>query len=368
MTKILIIASLEKNFATSGVGKYILPYSTLFQQNYEVSYLFQPQNHGMIQWFLRRIFILPKILKRDYKHHIKILYDESFLVSWRNRMKLSTICIIHHNPLLIKSVTIAEWIMKPINYILFTFVVRQIVYLVAVSKFTNDVLINNYWIKPENLSCIKNSIDTNKYTICTKKTKKQQEEYLQWKYWLPQWTMLLNVAGAEWRKNIPTLITVLHKLPDHYFLVRIWKHRTWKENTIINNLVKKYKLEKRYIHLSNIDETDLVQFYQCAHLFLFPSFFEWFWRPPLEAQACGCLVIATKWWALWEVLWNSIYTINNPTHIQEWQNAIEELHSEQKRAMVIKKWIDNIQQFDIDLLSEKRKVLLEKVERKLLDQ
>jgi hypothetical protein len=49
MTKILIIASLEKNFATSGVGKYILPYSTLFQQNYEVSYLFQPQNHGMIQ-------------------------------------------------------------------------------------------------------------------------------------------------------------------------------------------------------------------------------------------------------------------------------------------------------------------------------
>ena len=49
MKKILIIASLEKNFATSGVGKYILPYSTTFQQNYEVSFLFQPENHGMIQ-------------------------------------------------------------------------------------------------------------------------------------------------------------------------------------------------------------------------------------------------------------------------------------------------------------------------------
>ena len=178
MSKILIIASLEKNFATSGVGKYILPYCTLFQQNYEVSYLFQPQHHGMIQWFLRRIFVLPRILKRDYKQHIKIVNDESFLVSWRNRMKLSTICIIHHNPLLIKSVTIAEWIMKPINYILFTFLVKQIVYLVTVSKFTNDVLINNYWIKPENLSCITNSIDTNKYMISTNKTKKQQEEYL----------------------------------------------------------------------------------------------------------------------------------------------------------------------------------------------
>jgi glycosyltransferase involved in cell wall biosynthesis len=317
----------------------------------------------MIQWFLRRMFILPKILKKDYTHHIKIFYDESFLMSRRSRMKLSTICIIHHNPLLIKSRTITEWIMQPINYILFTFILKQIRYLVTVSKFTHDVLIDTYGIKTEYLYCIKNSIDTSKYTTCSNKTKKMQREYLQAKYLLPKWNMLLSIAGAEWRKNIPTLIKLLHKLPDNYFLIRIWKHRTWRENTIINTLVKKYNLEKRYKHLTNINETDLIQFYQCAYLFLFPSFFEGFWRPPLEAQACGCPVIATKLWALWEVLWNSVYSIHNPVHVQEWENAIEELQAEQKRIILIQKWIDNAQQFDIHILAEKWNLLLKQVER-----
>jgi hypothetical protein len=98
MKKIVIIASLEKHFATSGVGKYILCYVDFFTQDHEVSFLFQPEHHGMIQGFLRRFFVLPYVLKKKYKDHIKIFYDENFLVSRRSRMRSSTIFIIHHYP------------------------------------------------------------------------------------------------------------------------------------------------------------------------------------------------------------------------------------------------------------------------------
>jgi glycosyltransferase involved in cell wall biosynthesis len=358
MQKIVIIASLEKNFATSGVGKYILSYIDLFQQKYEVSFLFQPENHWMIKWFLRRIFILPQLLKKEYKDHIKVFYDENFLVAWRDRMKSSAIFIIHHYPLLIKTSTYIERIMKPIHYFWFNYILKRIAYVVTASKFTYNILAHRQNISEKHLYCIENCIDEHIY-IPSKQ--KEQTDTLTKKYWLPGWTMLLCVAVAEYRKNIPTLIKLLHRLPEQYFLVRIWKHLPGKEDMLITYLLKKYNLKERYVYLTQVSENDLVHFYQSAHLFLFPSLFEWFGRPPLEAQACWCPVISTHEGALWEVLWTSAYIIQDVLDEMAWKYAVEEMCGGQKREQVITQWLHNAQRFSKKFLDKKRKRLLEKV-------
>lgn len=361
MKNIVIIASLEKNFATSGVGKYILWYKEVFEKKHTVSYLFQPASHGKIQWFLWRIFVLPQILKKKYSHHIKIFYDENFLSSRRKRMNPTSIFVVHHYPCLIKSKSLLERLMQPIHYLSFRYILPRLRYIVPVSQFTQATLIKYNLAKTQQLYCIENCIDESVYIPINDKDILSKKAYLSQKYCLPTWHMLLNVAVAEYRKNIPTLIRLLHLLPEKYFLVRIWKHLPWRETLRIDTLVKQYNLQHRYIHLSSIKEADLVAFYQTAKLFLFPSLFEWFGRPPLEAQACWCPVITTNKWALREVIGESGYIVLDEIDEDQWCTTVDILQNTPIKEAYIKKWLENAKKYSKNILYKKRENLLQQI-------
>lgn len=360
----LIIASGEKNFASSGVGKYILWYKDLFARHYVISFVFQPTWYGIVAWFLRRIFVLPVILKKHYKNHIKIFYDENFLCSRRPRMRTSAVYIIHHYPWLVSAKNRHELLMKPVHYITFSMVLRHISYVVTASSFTYEFLLQQGRAKENHAYCIENCI--NEHTYAPRATH-VSEEYalLSDKYHLPTWTMLLSIAVAERRKNIPTLIRLLRILPRDYHLIRIGKHLPWKEDTLITSLVTQYHLHDRYIHLSHIPEDDLVRFYHCAHAFLFPSLFEWFGRPPVEAQACGCPVITTHQWSLNEVVWASACIVDDPYDEVSYKKQIELLHDQETRNKIIEKWLKNSKRYATSSLYRKRELLLEKIESEL---
>lgn len=59
-------------------------------------------------------------------------------------------------------------------------------------------------------------------------------------------------------------------------------------------LVAGSALEPRLQMLGSVDEASLVQWYRRADVFAFPSFYEGFGWPPLEAMACGCPVVTTR--------------------------------------------------------------------------
>jgi glycosyltransferase involved in cell wall biosynthesis len=58
--------------------------------------------------------------------------------------------------------------------------------------------------------------------------------------------------------------------------------------------VKKLKLEKTVIFTGLVDDEDLRKLYQNARVFVFPSFYEGFGLPPLEAMSCGIPVVASN--------------------------------------------------------------------------
>ena len=58
--------------------------------------------------------------------------------------------------------------------------------------------------------------------------------------------------------------------------------------------------------LGRLDDEQLVREYQGATAFVFPSLYEGFGIPPLEAQACGCPVIAARAASIPEVLGESV--------------------------------------------------------------
>jgi len=117
---------------------------------------------------------------------------------------------------------------------------------------------------------------------------------------------ILYTGGADSRKNLCALIEAFAKLPKNlvsqYQLIFAGKvHPT--EQARLAAVAKRYNLnQKRVIFTGYIDDSDLLQLYRQAKLFVFPSLHEGFGLPPLEAMACGTATIASNTSSLPEVI------------------------------------------------------------------
>ena len=124
-------------------------------------------------------------------------------------------------------------------------------------------------------------------------------------------------------KNVKTLIEAYYRLPqemrDEYQLVL--GGRRDKQCLMLEEMVKHLKLEKRIIFTGFISEEDLPAIYSAAELFVFPSLYEGFGLPPLEAMACGTPVITSNTTSLPEVVGKAGILIN-PYKVDEIKFAI----------------------------------------------
>lgn len=122
------------------------------------------------------------------------------------------------------------------------------------------------------------------------------------KYSLPQ-KFILNVGTIEPRKNLSALLEAFHPLlvdwPD-LKLVLVGK-RGWLYESFFQRL-QTLGLQDCVIFPGYVDEADLPAFYQLAEVFVFPSLYEGFGLPPLEAMAGGAPVVSSNRSSLPEVV------------------------------------------------------------------
>jgi len=123
------------------------------------------------------------------------------------------------------------------------------------------------------------------------------------KYGLPE-KYLLYLGTIEPRKNIPAIIRAFHQFSqkdrEGYKLVVAGK-KGWMFGEVFE-LVKNLKLEEKVIFPGYVAEGDKPLLYAGAEVFLFPSLYEGFGMPPLEAMACGVPVITSNTSSLPEVV------------------------------------------------------------------
>jgi anaerobic magnesium-protoporphyrin IX monomethyl ester cyclase len=116
--------------------------------------------------------------------------------------------------------------------------------------------------------------------------------------------MILNVGTLEPRKNVVTLIRAFKKLrekgcKDHKLVIAGEKGWLYKQ---IFKEVEQSNLEKEIMFLGVVGDEDLPMLYNCADIFVYPSLYEGFGLPPLEAMACGIPVITSNTSSLPEVI------------------------------------------------------------------
>ncbi len=120
--------------------------------------------------------------------------------------------------------------------------------------------------------------------------------------------IILNVGSEEPRKNIPGLMSAVFLLKKSFpgiMLVRVGERKKETEE-----LIRNLGLGGNVLYQKNIPKEKLALFYNAADVMAFPSSYEGFGFPVLEAMSCGTPVVTTNRTSIPEVAGNACIMID----------------------------------------------------------
>jgi len=152
---------------------------------------------------------------------------------------------------------------------------------------------------------------------------------------------ILMVSSLDPRKNMKRAIEAFLKVDTNYKLVIIGD----KMKSFSNPDLEKFANEERIVFTGYISDDELIDYYNRAKIFLYPSLFEGFGIPPMEAQKCGCPAIVADVTCLPEVYGDSVLYCN-PFDTDSIKSSIELLISnEELRRELIEKGVRSTKRF-----------------------
>lgn len=133
---------------------------------------------------------------------------------------------------------------------------------------------------------------------------------------------ILTVSTISPRKNIDGLVKAFSLIKDNisnYKLVVAGKNGWLYEN--VYKLVDKLKLNDRVVFTGGVNDNELKSLYKNANIFVYPSFYEGFGLPPLEAMSYGIPCIVSDRTSIPEVVGDAAIKID-PDNLNELGNMI----------------------------------------------
>jgi len=159
--------------------------------------------------------------------------------------------------------------------------------IIAISEQTKSDLINLFNIDQNRIEVIYQNCDPS----FRKKITDAEKQRIIKTYNLPS-NYVLNVGTIETRKNALLAVQAIREIDPDIHLIIIGKETSYAEK--LKDYINKHGLNNRVHFLKNVSFNDLPGIYQQAELFLFPSEFEGFGIPVVEALSSGIPVIAAK--------------------------------------------------------------------------
>jgi len=218
-------------------------------------------------------------------------------------------------------------------------------HLIAVSDFTRQDLIDNLSVSPERITRIYSGINPvyqkipagDKNLNAFKRAHNLENPFL------------FYLGMIEPRKNIPAIIRAFNILKTKKefrdLKLVIAGSKGWLYDKIFEE-AKNSKFRDEIRFFGSVTLSEALYLYNLAEVFVYPSFFEGFGFPPLEAQACGLPVVTSNRSSLPEVIGDSALMVD-PWRIDDLAAAIEEiLTNEHSRNNLRKAGFLNTQRFD----------------------
>lgn len=216
--------------------------------------------------------------------------------------------------------------------------------VLAISESTRQDLITLFKVPSEKVKVIYQSCDDS-FKQPFAEARLQEIKH---KYALPK-HYILNVGTIEERKNQLLLVQAMPSLPLDYKLILIGKQHAYAKK--LHAEIERLDLQNRIVFLKDVSFLDLPGIYQLAKLFVYPSVYEGFGIPIIEALYSGVPVIAATGSCLEEAGGpDSIYV--DPTHSAALASSINAvLRSAEKRRFMVDQGLKFVQKFNNEVIA-----------------
>jgi glycosyltransferase involved in cell wall biosynthesis len=186
------------------------------------------------------------------------------------------------------------------------------------SEYSKQDLINYFHVPDEKIHVILPAADGK----CSSHSKEHTHTNIEEKYGILQ-PYILYVGKHHPYKNINTLLHAYNKYSDIYeqFQLVIAGKRDERRKNLYTT-AKNLDSGKSIVFTDFVPEEELFELYQRARLFVFPSLYEGFGLPPLEAMACGVPVITSNAASLPEVVGDAAIQVD-PLNVHQLADAIQ---------------------------------------------
>lgn len=282
------------------------------------------------------------ITKECEKRNISVYHGMSGEIPFGIHRKTKTVVTIH-DLIFLRYPELYTKIDVKIHYRKFKYAADNAHKVIAISEQTKQDIVDFLKINPEKISVV--------YQGCSDVFKqnysKDELNRVKLQHQLPG-QFILNVGTIEPRKNALQIVKAITDIDTT--LVLIGRKTTYW--VAIEDYASKNNISHKIKYLSNISSQDLAIIYQLATAMVYPSIFEGFGIPIIEALYSKTPVITTKSGVFPEAGGpNSLYI--NPESTQEIKSAIESiLTDENLRQTIANKSWDFVQKFNDDKIAQ----------------
>jgi len=230
--------------------------------------------------------------------------------------------------------------------------IKRASYIIAVSQHTKNDLIKYLKIPDNRISVIYNGVDHSIFKPYTIK--------------LLDKPYILYVGSERPRKNLGRLFEAFAKLKGEFPELKLVKVGLWgRSEKYRRDAMRKLDslgITQDVIFVDYTSELDLAHYYSSAALLAYPSLYEGFGLPPLEAMACGCPVITSNASSLPEVVGKAGIMVN-PYDTDSLAQAMRQVLTDDKlRDDMVRKGLEQAKRFSWGKTARQTLEVYEKVE------
>jgi len=232
--------------------------------------------------------------------------------------------------------------------------IKRASHIIAVSQHTRDDLIKYLKIPDGKISVVYNGVDHNIFKPYN--TKLLDKPYI------------LYVGSERPRKNLGQLFEAFAKLKDEFSELQLVKigiaGRSPKYRRDTMKKLASLGITGRVTFIGYASESDLAHYYSSALLLAYPSLYEGFGLPPLEAMACGCPVVTSNTSSLPEVVGEAGIMVDPHDTDSLTQAMRQVLIDSELRDNMIRKGLEQSKKFSWEKAAERTLEVYNKVENR----
>jgi glycosyltransferase involved in cell wall biosynthesis len=278
-----------------------------------------PQNwqSRVLSWRPRKLWTQIRLSWEMLRRPPEALFIPAHTVPFFHPAKTVTTC---HDVAFMRLPNVYDWPALKYHEFAIKFAVKHAAKIIAVSEFTKSELVEFFKISPERIAVVPNGYDSGRYKVIDDKEK--ISTVLE-KHKISQ-PYILYAGRLELKKNTPGLVEAFGMLKKSFkFQVSSFKlvlvgQPGFGFEKVVKAIVDN-DLHDQIIMPGWVEPEDMPYLMNGANAFIFPSFYEGFGIPVLEAMASGTPVVCSGIPALREVAGEAAYFIDpyEPKNIAE---------------------------------------------------